>query len=472
MPLIHFHLPATAMATTQLTFGIELEFICLRPKSLFGSAGAAIYDTLLENGIPATGHEDIEEDIIEVLPSYTRWRVDTDNLILSDQEEIYLPEGWEVEQLELSSRKFDFFVDDWRGEIAAVLKILRGLEALGCRFITNQSTGFHVHVGNGNRLVRLRTAKNVFQLVTAFERCFDELHSITRITFPEDPTLGHCYYPPSFWHTHADPSRGPTTNLFDRLASVEQVQTYEELGEFFKPDLGLMHETTGHNSAYNFDNLFPDPEFDRHAETLTGTIEFRQHTGTLDYIAIIAWVLLTCNVVEFCSRASAEEMVDLCLRAADPSFRLEDLFVALDCPEDVMDHYLNGAMIGVITEASSEDSDPMPSSEPEMVTSLIEQNDTECEARADKATVEAVIRHKYESGQYGLDSRVEAQIPTTVAAAELKKALVTVHISGVDECTEDGLSKARAQVFRQFARLYQRPNFGHELPLQSALALR
>lgn len=59
------------MVTPTLTFGIELEFLCLRPGTLFGSAGGAIYDTLLANNIPATGHEDIEEDIIEILPSYT-----------------------------------------------------------------------------------------------------------------------------------------------------------------------------------------------------------------------------------------------------------------------------------------------------------------------------------------------------------------------------------------------------------------
>lgn len=340
---------------------------------------------------------------------------------------------------------------------------------MGCRFITNQSTGFHVHVRNGGQRVPLRTAKNVFQLVTAFERCFDELHSIPRITFPEELGRGYCCYPPSFWHAQADRSRGERTNLFDRLANIEKVRTYEELGAFFAPDLGPTHETSGHNSAYNFDNLFPDPEMDRYEETLTGTIEFRQHTGTLDYIEIVAWVLLTCNIVEFCGKAFAEDMIDLCLRAADRSFSLEDLFVALDCSEDVMDHYLNGAIIGVIADNVFEDSDPAPTPGIELVKSLIEQNDAECASRADRAAVQAVITQKYETGQYGPDPRVETQIPTNVAGAEFRKALVTVHMSGVDERTEEGLSRARAQVFGEFARLYARADGGRELSLTSVL---
>lgn len=452
------------MAMPNLTFGIELEFLCLRPKDVFGNVGEAIYDTLIENDIPATGHEDIEEDVIELVPSHTRWRVETDILGLSATEKVYLPEGWEAEAVELSSRKFHFF-DDWRGEVAKVLKILRELEECGCRFITNRSTGFHGHVGNDTQRVPLRTAKNVFQLVTAFERCFDELHSVPRIDIPKRIVYNHYYYPPSFFHAYTDRDRGPTDSLFDRLANIDGVLSYEQLGLFFsiyRPDVGLNVLTTGHNSAYNFDNLFADEEMERYEETLTGTIEFRQHTRTLAYIEIIAWVLLTCTVVQFCSRASAEEMIDLCLRAADKRFHLEDLLVALDCPEDVMDHYLNGATIGVITEAAEE----LPITS-ELVKSLIEQNDTECEDRADRTAVRAVIDQKYHSGLYGLDPTVHVEIPPTVAAAELRKAMVTVYMAGMDVHTEEGISRARSQVFRDVARLYQKGDTGRQLPLQS-----
>ena len=457
------------MTDPNLTFGIELEFICLRPDSVFeqifaasaetGTAGPALYNCLLTNGVAATGWEDLDEDITFNAPSHSRWRVETDDLELSTGEYEFLPKDWTAESVELSSRKFNFFSDDWRTEIATVLKVLRIIETqYGCRFITNKSAGFHVHVGTGEERIPLRAAKNVFQLVTAFERCFDELHTVPRIAIPETITYGHCYYPPSFFHVYGNHGSenifDGSENLFDRLAHIEALRSYEQLGGFFdlyRPELVLVNTTNGHDSAYNFENLYADPGIHRFEETLTGTIEFRQHTGTLDYIDIVAWVVLTCQLVQFASQAPASDVLDLCLRGVDTSFRLKDLLLALDCSDDVVDHYLNGAGIGVIAEQLG----PACPTHP-LIESLIEQNDTECEERSSRSAVEAAINHKYVSGIYGLDPAAgPTDLPMSIAAAELENALATVHISGGTVQTEEGIATGRAQVLRQFAQLYR-----------------
>ena len=251
------------------TFGVELEFICLRPQLEIdidpvedeeASIGLAIYRHLIAKGIRATGYE--YEDwgcINSQWPSHSRWRVETDELVLSEGEERLLPDNWVMEAVELSSRKLHFVLEDWRAEVAAVLQVLRDVENdVGCRFITNKSTGFHVHVGHNAQRVPLRTAKNVFQLATAFEKnCFDELHTVPRITVPDDHGLLHNYFPPSFFHTYTSTCDRPegisTSSLLDRLANIEAVSSYEELGAFFRvfsSEYGPNWSTSGHNSAY------------------------------------------------------------------------------------------------------------------------------------------------------------------------------------------------------------------------------
>lgn len=248
-----------------LTFGIELEFICLRPKTDFDTnpyesedngIGPLIYRTLINQGIPATGWED--DDSIDIQwSSHSRWRVETDELTLSKKEQERLPDDWTSEAVELSSRKMHFFSDNWRSEVAAVLRVLRQVESSGCRFITNKSTGFHVHVGNNSQRIGLPVAKNVFQLVTAFERLFDELHTVPRIAIPVPRPHAHCYYPPSFFHTYGqayDEQKDTRSSpMFDRLANVKAVRSYQELGALFRVsrlEHGKHCPTTGHNSSY------------------------------------------------------------------------------------------------------------------------------------------------------------------------------------------------------------------------------
>lgn len=459
-----------------LTFGIELEFICLHPdsfwsddqKSTFSSddeyeeygAGPAIYKALTDRGVPAVGYESFD-DLQDHVPSYSSWRVETDALHLSEAEANLLPPGWEVEAVEISSRKLHFLRDDWRAEIGVVLQVLKEVEDRGCRFITNSSTGFHVHIGrDGGEFIPLRVAKNVFQLCTAFERLIDELHASQRIELPEEEPECHYYFPLSFFHTYGSqfvPEKGTKSSLLlDRLQRIEQAQTYEDVGSFFtilRPEVGL-HEpvVTGHNSTVNFDNLFPAPELGRYAEHLTGTIEFRQHAGTLNYLSIVAWVTLTSQIVEYCTVAGTSDFLDLVIRGVDPEYTLDDLLKEIRCSADVYDHYRNDAIIGVLGDGAGLTGGRIETP----VDGLVEQNDYESERRASQTVVKAAIDHKLDTGLYGIDRTIpEVSLLMSMASAALQQALVRAQASGIDTGSEEGVSLVRADVLGRLAQLYR-----------------
>lgn len=477
------------MPLDKLTFGVELEFICIRPDGLFNhdvysddpdvgneapTAGPFIWHCLNQNGIPAVGWEDPDtEDEVE-WPSHSRWRVESDCLKLSEEEYAQLDWDWSVEEIELSSRKFDFHRDDWRGEIQAVLDVLRAIEARGCRFVTNNSTGMHVHVGNDKYPIPLPCAKNVFQFATAFESLLDQLHPITRTDIPADLSEGRNTLPPCYFHMLSSnifdahiPGESPA--LFHRLANIETAVTYKDLGSFFTVDRSRWNSpipTTGHNSAYNFDNLFPDHSAGRYAETLTGTIEFRQHAGSLDFLEITAWICLVCRIVDFCSTVDSEDMIKLCLHAVEPDYALDDLLNDIFCPIDLIEHFTEEShLIGFLPRRG------MPAlPEMEEALAVMEQNEFEQEQRHGAKSVKAFIDYKSFSGFYGLDPAVHekflASIRETTVRAELDRAEETLEacVNGLDVSSEYGQSRVRHHVYKRLARLYGLDNTNHRLP--------
>ncbi|KAK5129132.1 hypothetical protein LTR08_003884 [Meristemomyces frigidus] len=353
------------MESLNVTFGIELEFLCVYPSGCFANcspesgsdeneeflqAGPAIFHALRQSGISATGYDAPDDDVVMDDIPHSSWRVEDDVCDLSQREHDVKPHGYEVENVELSSRKFDFFRDDWRSEIQTVLDVLFALEvnSQGCRFVANDSTGFHVHIGNGHEKIPLRTAKNVFQIATAFERCFDLLHAAPRIQCPVSDTQLFLFAPPCYFHANnglnVQEAGLNKPMLFNWLASIEQVGTYQDLGILFRTGHSIYFDdaddqTNGHNSAYNFDNLFTS--WARDEEDLTKTIEFRQHGGTLDYLTIVSWILLTTQLVQYAHIAGDVEMLALCARCVDLSFGLRDVLVAIGCPSDLVAHHLH-----------------------------------------------------------------------------------------------------------------------------------
>jgi len=194
------HRRLSKMAGPALSFGVELEFLAVHDfASIDGEPDYTIvkrkiYSRMLEAGIPATGYESAGEDLSYV-PTYSRWRVEHDSsLLLSPEERDHLGSGWKEELIEISSRKLHLH-NDWTSEIAKLLDVLRSIEGENCRFVTNGSTGFHVHMAHANEKIPLRTAKNVLQFLTAFERQIDQIHLLERVSF-----VDRYNYPLSTYH--------------------------------------------------------------------------------------------------------------------------------------------------------------------------------------------------------------------------------------------------------------------------------
>ncbi|KAI7243069.1 hypothetical protein KC340_g1026 [Hortaea werneckii] len=394
-----------------LTFGIELEFLCVYAPGSFTScvpdptillpqypdapvseAGAAIYHALLAAGIPATGHESLDEDINDPCPPYTRWSVTEDICNLSLTERLHLPTHHRVETVELSSRKLPFHpICLWQNELYTILRILHQLEVkTGCRFLTNSSTGLHIHVGHpfpGGK-PSLRTAKSLLQLVTAFESRIDLLHAVNRIRIPvpeAEEDRGEegggeqiLYAGPSLFHSVNGLTAPPTdslggaeaarkANLFDWLATIERMDSYGSLASVLKIRDRERFPLSSHGgeggsgkvSAYNFDNLLCSPETegngdgdgDGHGEEGTGTIEFRQHCGTLDFLTICAWTGLVVQMVAYCSSVGDKEFLSLLSQSVDIGLTLPDFLDAIGVEEGIVSHFVEaegGETIGVL----------------------------------------------------------------------------------------------------------------------------
>ena len=320
-----------------LTFGIELEFIAIYPDGHFEHYGGPhtaarcgqsnqceyiLCEAFRSKRIPVT-----REAVQGNNGKFSNWIIGTDSHNLTAEEELHVPQGYRVEPLELASRKFHFYTDDWQTEIKAVLEILSGFETSGVKFVTNEQTGFHVHVGNHDRLWPLRTVKSLLQLVTAFEWCFDTLHMVHRIVHP---IYDLCQYMTPSWFFLQKPKLGAQNRLDsprDWLATIESVKTIAEFCKLFQFDEGDFEgETNGHFSAYNFDNLIPT---DRRAIP-TGTIEFRQHAGTLEFKDIVAWITLTSKLVEWCHLCQdPTPTMSLSRYICTREFKLHHLFEAM-----------------------------------------------------------------------------------------------------------------------------------------------
>ena len=415
---------------------------------------------LTRRGIPVSDHNSL--DINDGMPPFSQWRVEEEVLSLTAEEQRLLPDGWTVEPFELVSRKFYHDQDDWRQKIFTVLNALKELEAHGVKFITNTRTGFHVHVGFAEDKVPLRAAKNVFLFTTAFESLFDELHAAPRIAIPWATQERHHCYPLSFFAAKC----GHGNSIFERLLYIERANSYEQIGAAFfvsEEKMGTGEICTGHNSAVNFDNLFPNEELGRHAETLTGTIEFRQHAGTLDYNAIVAWIETTVGIVGYAEECAVStdamaSFADLLARAASGSVGWGELACGehLLVPREVGEYYAalkNGTLVLPSPQTTNAHAQIVP---------LISANWARTTADSSCQLVNATIGEKLAHGIYGHDPslapfEVKAEIGSKLMA-HLKDG---AEMMGVEDWGPEDLSLALQWVFGELAR-------GHSAALDAA----
>jgi hypothetical protein len=349
--------------TKRMTFGFELECIAVYPMELFedddrnaqGDTITALSLAFMDRGIKSTGHENIDDEEcwdLNFESSYSRYCVkDEGGLYLSTKEREVLPSqlmDHMIQPLEVSSRLLSFESGTWKEELATVLGAFDDLRAKGVRFITNSSTGFHIHVGFGSEIMPLRTAKSVLQLCTGFEDRLDALYSTSRIdenTSTNAPPGRH-FNASLAWHFKNNEKTELGSNIFHWLTSIEEASSFEELGNFFRNHIpNCSRKTSGHYSTLNLDNLYAPPyvsqgpdDSESTSEPI-GTIEFRQHGGTLDFEAIVAHILLKQTMVSCCHTSTDKEFLQLFAHISNPTFRLSDLIRAIGGSEELLRYH-------------------------------------------------------------------------------------------------------------------------------------
>lgn len=293
-----------------------------------------------------------------------------------------------------------------------MLSVFKDLQKRGVRFITNSTTGFHVHVGLGDTVMPLRTAKSVLELCVAFEGRLDALYSIDKIDEKAAAKARNgCHSNASLaWHflnnTSGSTPYGP--NVFHWLTAIEESSSFEQLGNFFRNEVPSgVRKTNAHYSMLNVDNLYQAPSSSEEPDSddPTGTIEFRQHGGTLNLEAIVAHVFFKKTLVSFCHTVADKQFLQLIAQVSNPNFRLGDLIKAINGPQELLEYHRQRCSIATIQEKEIEFQQTTESLNSgkfnkDPLVKLSAQSFTETYQRRNFVAVASKIHAKHQAGAY------------------------------------------------------------------------
>ncbi|MCJ1314147.1 hypothetical protein MMC25_007827 [Agyrium rufum] len=264
-------------------------------------------------------------------PRYTEWRIENDCSIAASENHrlssripgcIYLP-------FEFVTRVMNAHNED---DFAEIHKFFAAVESIGIKLLVNRTCGLHVHVGNKSGF-RFGFIERLARFVISQE------HNIAQVVQSEDRKdrdLRAARYakPPSG-------IEGPVGEATDRFSSMlaacwkpvaeatYRMADYEFIIEQMNPDKDRYH-------AYNFQNVLQSP---KDGGRPTGTIEFRQHHGTVEAQAIENWVRFLVRMCQWCNNVPEDmflQMVLGCSYADDFTFlELLDFF----CLPELKDFY-------------------------------------------------------------------------------------------------------------------------------------
>lgn len=294
-----------------VTFGMEFEMIVLYNTKDYGAelkSGEGVYwqsskpidlrqkmlrliriqmiQILNDHGIPTNKWGRAED--------FTKWTVEHDGTVTWQEDGV---QDWCA--IELKSPAF--FFNPW-----ALDQVEKALYVVKKHFtaVVNESCGLHIHVGNCHEGYPLRTLKNFAMLITSFERQFSSLHPFDRIN--------NLYVRP------VSRSFPPTMSVWDKLMKIESCRTVEQVIQNFNPK---NHKWT----AYCFLTLL-NPSL--------RTVEFRQHSGTLDKDAITHWAKLSTNLINLAHSASHSGFYNIIeAHALDDNYNIINLLNDLNLPE-------------------------------------------------------------------------------------------------------------------------------------------
>jgi hypothetical protein len=376
----------TTKASDKSTFGVELEFLAVIPDNLNITPSYAVYQALQKPVSLACpfncdqGRHDLRLPVDDETPSfwdnnksdnsYRTWTVSRDcSVRLTDDEMQHLPNSHNFSDVEMPSRILDFnnpspcphnqtwpcngapLMWNYADEIAAIINKLQSCNQPGSRVFVNGTCGMHVHIGREKFGFNLDTTKNIMGMFTTFERCFDSLLPLDRISGYENEhatlpalqltadarrSIAH-WIPSPIWQYAQPPSIRQYDHLghdlreaFDKTdymtwntltrsgASIpfwlhriysDEITTFAQLGEY----------SEDHQSWLNLEHLV-------HGDTNKQTIEIRLHAGSLDTNGIVAWIDLLCNLSIYAeSHTTTSVKTTLESSYANPAFTILDV---------------------------------------------------------------------------------------------------------------------------------------------------
>lgn len=259
---------------------------------------------------------------------------------------------------------------------------------------TNRTSGLHVHVGSGvpSRGFSTQTVANLLSLATVFERQLDSVHDTTRIgattlslapigrlnhsnsiarqsQWPDNPIFCH---PLSYHHAcrtyeckQADAhGQGPSLSMLP-FAETYWNSAYRQhdpelrSASAMMTTLGWMTVVQGIRSFYDLQLLFAGGQLKFTTVNILpldkpsmGTVEFRQHIGTLHFDEIAPWIDTVVAMVHWSHRVGNSAGRVLEDRWQDLDLTIVDVLQLIDAPSRAIDHYQR-----VITPSSSASAD-------------------------------------------------------------------------------------------------------------------
>ncbi|KAI1853611.1 hypothetical protein JX266_001595 [Neoarthrinium moseri] len=326
---------------------------------------------LRENGIPAISDSADDETEKEL---QDHWRNNADRLGFTNKND--LPSTWEESTIwvvdtdtsvgESINEEYDWSPVEIKSPIlyyddcsVDLVKHIVNLLVSEFRIVMNNTAMLHVHVGRGSKGYSLNNLRMIASLLYAAAPRIDQLlpvfcgpltewapgirtHSLMAnldeedamkaLKYQREPLPGDAFMTqpakadwndlsvsldpyhtdPSPWHMPNHPllrqwkghQRAAVFGVNRIWQASDKEELYANVGMVYQDPYSFLRPYRG---SYNFDNcLLPDMK--------KGTVEFRQHPGTMSATAIEHWIQVTAGIVNFCVHADFLDVIAPVLR--------------------------------------------------------------------------------------------------------------------------------------------------------------
>ena len=198
---------------------------------------------------------------------------------------------------------------DWgSNQVNRMKDVIKAIDVIKTfRVFCPQSSGLHVHLGNRKDGFSLETVKNFAMLVHCFEEQMNQLHPVHRLNNQ------YCVLPRFAFEPH---QRRPR----QMIEIIDSFKTKGAVVDFMTTER-MEPRLPWHYRAYNFGNIM---------ELNKNTIEFRQHMGTLDSVAMKRWVSLAGELMLMAHKTDSKSLISFILT----SFKKADITI-LDLLRDL-----------------------------------------------------------------------------------------------------------------------------------------